>query len=436
MDAASSSPTRSRSGMLPRAARPARRGRRRRSSTASRGRAPRPRRSTRRSASAGERVDGRASTSSAASTSSSAAWPAAGSAARAGHVVQRASPARRTCRGRLRPRRLGARTSATTTSPSDVRARLAQQLPPLLRGHRPLPRRRRAAHGRRRPGRSTSVTDGLVEPPASSAAGRWTRALMVTRKSRPEIDAMRRAGRIVAEVLDAGRGRAPPGRLDRRPRPHRRAPHPRRRAATPSFKGYPGHQPTPPFPASRVHLDRRRGRPRHPGRAGHPRRARSCRSTPARSSMAGTATARGRSSSATPPAAGRRARRDDPRGDDGRHRGGRARQPHRATSRPPSRTSHVRPGSGSSASSSATASAPRCTRSRRSRTTAPAARAASSRPGMCLAIEPMFTLGGYEARGSRADGWTVVDARRLAGRPLRAHDRRDRRRPRDPDPVA
>lgn len=30
-------------------------------------------------------------------------------------------------------------------------------------------------------------------------------------------------------------------------------------------------------------------------------------------------------------------------------------------------------------------------------------------PGLCLAIEPMFTLGGHEAR-IRDDGWTVVTA--------------------------
>ena len=30
-------------------------------------------------------------------------------------------------------------------------------------------------------------------------------------------------------------------------------------------------------------------------------------------------------------------------------------------------------------------------------------------PGLCLAIEPMFTLGGYNVR-IRDDGWTVVTA--------------------------
>ena len=53
-------------------------------------------------------------------------------------------------------------------------------------------------------------------------------------------------------------------------------------------------------------------------------------------------------------------------------------------------------------------------------------------PGLCLAIEPMFTLGGYDTR-ILADDWTVVDRRRLARRPLRALDRHHRGRSRDPD---
>ena len=54
------------------------------------------------------------------------------------------------------------------------------------------------------------------------------------------------------------------------------------------------------------------------------------------------------------------------------------------------------------ASSSATASARRCTRSRRSRTTGPASRGTELSPGICLAIEPMFTLGSHEvARRAR-----------------------------------
>ena len=56
-------------------------------------------------------------------------------------------------------------------------------------------------------------------------------------------------------------------------------------------------------------------------------------------------------------------------------------------------------------------------------------------PGLCLAIEPMFTLGGHDTRilRRRLDG---RHRRRLAGGPFRAHHRRHRGRPADPDPVA
>jgi methionyl aminopeptidase len=72
---------------------------------------------------------------------------------------------------------------------------------------------------------------------------------VVTRKSRAEIDRMRQAGRIVAEVLDlVGRELRPgvtTGHLDRLAEAHIRA-----AGATPSFKGYPGINPRRPFPAS------------------------------------------------------------------------------------------------------------------------------------------------------------------------------------------
>ena len=53
-------------------------------------------------------------------------------------------------------------------------------------------------------------------------------------------------------------------------------------------------------------------------------------------------------------------------------------------------------------------------------------------PGLCLAIEPMFTLGRHEAflAPGRLDR---RHPRRLAGRPLRAHHRHHRVRPADPD---
>ncbi len=72
---------------------------------------------------------------------------------------------------------------------------------------------------------------------------------MVTRKSRSEIDRMRRAGRIVAEVLDRIEKELRPGvstaELDALAEAHIRA-----AGATPSFKGYPGLNPNHPFPAS------------------------------------------------------------------------------------------------------------------------------------------------------------------------------------------
>jgi methionyl aminopeptidase len=72
---------------------------------------------------------------------------------------------------------------------------------------------------------------------------------MVTRKSRAEIERMRQAGRIVAEVLDLIESELRPGvstaELDRMAEAHIRA-----SGAIPSFKGYPGINPNHPFPAS------------------------------------------------------------------------------------------------------------------------------------------------------------------------------------------
>ena len=72
---------------------------------------------------------------------------------------------------------------------------------------------------------------------------------MVTRKSRAEIERMRRAGRIVAEVLDLIGAELAPGvstaHLDALAEAHIR-----RSGAMPSFKGYPGVNPRHPFPAS------------------------------------------------------------------------------------------------------------------------------------------------------------------------------------------
>jgi len=72
---------------------------------------------------------------------------------------------------------------------------------------------------------------------------------MVTRKSRAEIDRMRRAGRVVGEVLDLIEAEIRPGvstaDLDRIAEEHIT-----RAGAVSSFKGYPGINPRRPFPAS------------------------------------------------------------------------------------------------------------------------------------------------------------------------------------------
>ena len=72
---------------------------------------------------------------------------------------------------------------------------------------------------------------------------------MVTRKSRSEIERMRQAGRVVAQVLDKIEAELRPGvstaHLDAIAERHIRE-----SGATPSFKGYPGINPRRPFPAS------------------------------------------------------------------------------------------------------------------------------------------------------------------------------------------
>jgi methionyl aminopeptidase len=72
---------------------------------------------------------------------------------------------------------------------------------------------------------------------------------MVTRKSRSEIERMRRAGRVVGEILDIIEAEIRPGvstaHLDALAEEHIRA-----SGATSSFKGYPGINPRRPFPAS------------------------------------------------------------------------------------------------------------------------------------------------------------------------------------------
>ena len=151
-------------------------------------------------------------------------------------------------------------------------------------------------HGRRPAWRSTTVTDGRCWPPL---ARRRERGLtMVTRKSRAEIERMRRAGRVVGRGPRHHRGRAAAGRLDRPTSTPRRGAHPRVRR-DPVVQGL-----------SRASTRAGRSRPASASRSttrsstaspasGRSAPARSCRSTPARSSTAGTATARGPSTSAS-----------------------------------------------------------------------------------------------------------------------------------------
>ena len=247
---------------------------------------------------------------------------------------------------------------------------------------------------------------------------------MIIRKAAGEIERMARAGEVVADTLALLGEHARPGRDDAGARRARRRVHPLARRHA-DLQGLPR------LPGLDLRLAERDGRPRHPGpvraaRRRHPvggrrRDARRLRRrlgvhvrdrrdlrrgrAPARG-LPGRA--RGRASSSAASATGSRTSRT------------RSRSPPRSRASP------------SCAASSATASAARCTRSRRSRTTASPAAARSSREGMTFAIEPMITAGGPGRRAARR---RVVDLERgrLARRALRAHRRDHRRRPADPD---
>ena len=217
-----------------------------------------------------------------------------------------------------------------------------------------------------------------------------------------------------------------PGISTARARPHRRGRISARRGAIPSFIGVPGLDPRA-VPGTRcASRSTTRSSTASPA-SGRSATARSCRSTPAPSSTAGTATAPrtfivgderpGRHATLVD---GTRAR------DVRRHRRGPAGQPPRATSGRPSRTSPRRPASASSAHSSATASAPRCTRSRRSPTTAPARRGRASSRACAWPSSPCSRWASYETQDPRRR-LDRRDGRRLARRPLGAHHRRHRR---------
>ena len=222
---------------------------------------------------------------------------------------------------------------------------------------------------------------------------------MVTRKSRQEIDKMRRAGRIVAEVLALVESELKPGvstgHLDRIAERYIRE-----AGAVPSFKGYHG------YPSSLcISIDDEvvHGIPGE--RVIHEGQVVSIdagaiyqgwHGDGARTFVIGATPARG------DPSRGHDACRDD-----GRHRRGPCPGIASATSPRRSRTSRRPAGTESSASTSATASARPCTRSRRSPTSDRAVKGMQLVPGICLAIEPMLTLGSHEVE-TRPDGWTVV----------------------------
>ena len=217
-----------------------------RSSTASRGRASRPRRSTRRSPSARPPGRPRASTSTSRSRTSSAGWPTAGSARPNGHVYNlRLEPAA----GRRASATSTARrsSSAPTTSRGDRPGADGAAAAAAARGRRPLPRRRRPAHGRRPAADRRASTDALLAGRSADGAGA---GLMVTRKSRARdrADAPRRprssprSSTSIEAELKPGVSTAD---LDRLAEAHIRA-----AGAIPSFKGYPGINPRRPFPAS------------------------------------------------------------------------------------------------------------------------------------------------------------------------------------------
>ena len=225
-----------------------------------------------------------------------------------------------------------------------VRARMTRADPAAPRRRRALPRGRRPAD-RRRPGADRRrQRDGprRVERLPAGARARAGR-LMVTRKSRREIEKMRVAGRIVAEVLALVEAELQAGRHDRPPRSAGRAPHPGA-----------------PAPC-------RRSRATATG-ATRSRRASASRST-TRSSTGSPATASIRDGQIVSVDAGAiydgwhgdgartfvvgepapevaRARRHDAPGDDGRDRGRGARAHTSATSRPRSRMSPTPDGYG------------------------------------------------------------------------------------------
>ena len=231
---------------------------------------PRPGRGARRGARRARRARSTApSASRSRPTSWSGACPAAGSAATPATSTTRHQPAPGP--GRLRHRRLAARPARRRQGRDDPRpARPAAGQPATTWStttRRPASCARSTALQPIDDGRPATLLAAIDAGRATVADGGLT---MVTRKSRAEIARMRRAGRIVAEVLALVERELKPGvstgHLDRA----RRGPHPRGRR-DPVVQGLPGHQPAPAVPGQPVHLARRRDRPRHPRRADDPR---------------------------------------------------------------------------------------------------------------------------------------------------------------------
>ena len=212
---------------------------------------------------------------------------------------------------------------------------------------------------------------------------------------------MRRAGRVVAEMHEAVHLAAKPGATtaDLDAAGARGARAARGPLELPRLQRLPGRG---------LHLAQRGDRPRHPRRPGDRRRRH--RVDRLRGDHRGLARrrrdhdpGRGGRRGVAPAARVHQGRRSTPRSRCAR------RAPGSATSAPRSRASPTAAATRWCASTSATASAPPCTRTPRSPTTAPPGRGLRLREGMVLAIEPMLNIGRRTTR-LLDDGWTVVTA--------------------------
>ena len=215
---------------------------------------------------------------------------------------------------------------------------------------------------------------------------------MVEIKTPGEVEAIRAAGKVVAEALAAVRAHAAAGmrlsELDEVARSVLAS-----AGATSPFLGYkPSFAPVP-FPAvicaslndAALHgiPGRRRLAGRRPGQ--HRLRRDSGRLGGRRRDLV-------HDRAAEP--AGRPADGRDQRGAAGRHRGGGGQARGSATSRRRSAWSAAPPGTGSTPTSAVTASAGPCTSRRRCRTRARQGVACELSPGLVIAIEPWFMAGG------------------------------------------